>query len=77
MTVLKRYDQATDSWVPLVLGKQGPAGPAGPQGEPGDLSALSVQAPITKSGTALEPVIGIDTSFATSKAIAMSIVFGG
>jgi hypothetical protein len=42
MTVLKRYDEELDEWVPVFFGKQGPqgepgeSGEQGPQGEPGE-----------------------------------------
>jgi hypothetical protein len=42
MTVLKRYDEELDEWVPVFFGKQGPQGEPGepgeqgPQGEPGE-----------------------------------------
>jgi hypothetical protein len=50
MAVLKRYNDATSEWEPVVVGKQGPSG------------VIDVTAPITNSGTETSAVIGIDES---------------
>lgn len=38
MTVLKIYNENTDQWEPVVVGKQGPQGIQGPQGPQGETS---------------------------------------
>jgi hypothetical protein len=35
MTVLKKYNQGTSQWEPIVSGTQGPTGPTGPTGSTG------------------------------------------
>jgi len=53
MSVLKRYNDATSEWEPVVVGKQGPSGVVG------------VTAPITNTGTSEAAVIGIDQTAIT------------
>lgn len=38
MTVLKIYNESTDQWEPVVVGKQGPQGPQGIQGPQASVS---------------------------------------
>lgn len=48
MSVLKKYDNILQQWVPIVAGGEGPAGPqgpvgpAGPQGPQGPTDAQSI-----------------------------------
>lgn len=37
MTTLKQYNELTDEWETIVVGKQGPVGPSGPTGPQGSV----------------------------------------
>jgi hypothetical protein len=67
MSVLKRYNDVTSEWEPVVVGKQGPSG------------VVDVTAPITNTGTSEAAVIGIDESaieIAPSQVTGTAIVEG-
>jgi hypothetical protein len=53
MTVLKSYNEDSEQWETIVVGKQGPSG------------VVAVTAPITNTGTSTEANIGIDQASLT------------
>jgi hypothetical protein len=64
MPLLKYYDAATSTWLPILAGAKGETGdtgPVGPQG-PAGLGSVAVTSPITNSGTSTSAVIGIQAN---------------
>lgn len=54
MSNIKIYNESTQQWESMVIGKQGPTGPQGPSG------TVTTTSPITNSGTSTAANIGIN-----------------
>lgn len=65
MSVLKKYNQGTSQWEPVVIGKQGNSG------------TIAVTAPITNSGTSNAAVLGFDANYLGQAAGRNLVINGG
>lgn len=65
MSILRKYNSATSTWDPVVIGAQGNSG------------TIAVTAPLTNTGTTNNAILGIDSAYMSGAAGKNVIINGG